>query len=160
MGFFLKQLGERDFDYIRKERLYNLRRKCEKVEEVKLIKKEVLVKKLGYIIVNDQYKVLFCYILKVVCINMKRVFFILIGQMNIINLLVLKSKDVYMSLDKYLIYLDLYSDEEVVEKLRIYKKFIFVREFLERLLLVYRNKFIEKSVYFYKRFGRRIVCKF
>lgn len=80
--------------------------------------------------------------------------------MNIINLLVLKSKDVYMSLDKYLIYLDLYLDEEVVEKLRIYKKFIFVREFLERLLLVYWNKFIEKSVYFYKRFGRRIVCKF
>lgn len=160
MGFFLKQLGERDFDYIRKERLYNLRRKCEKVEEVKLIKKEVLVKKLGYIIVNDQYKVLFCYILKVVCINMKRVFFILIGQMNIINLLVLKSKDVYMSLDKYLIYLDLYSDKEVVEKFRIYKKFIFVREFLERLLSAYRNKFIEKSVYFYKRFGRRIVRKF
>lgn len=80
--------------------------------------------------------------------------------MNIINLLVLKSKDVYMSLDKYLIYLDLYSDEEVVEKFRTYKKFIFVREFLERLLLVYRNKFIEKSVYFYKRFGRRIVRKF
>lgn len=160
VGSLLKQLGERDFDYIRKERLYNLRRKCEKAEEAKLIKKEVPAKKLGHIIVNDQYKVLFCYIPKVACTNMKRVFLILTGQMNTTNPLALKSKDVHMSLDKYLTYLDSYSDEEAAEKLRTYKKLIFVREPLERLLSAYRNKFIEKSAYFHKRFGRRIVRKF
>lgn len=160
MGSLLKQLGEKDFDYIRRERLYNLRRKCEKAEEAKLIKKDVPAKKLGHIIVNDQYKVLFCYIPKVACTNMKRVFLILTGQMNTTNPLALKSKDVHMSLDKHLTYLDSYSDEEAAEKLRTYKKLIFVREPLERLLSAYRNKFIEKSAYFHKRFGRRIVRKF
>lgn len=153
-------MGEKDFEYLRKERLYNLRKKCEKAQEAKLVKKNVPAKKLGHIIVNDQYKVLYCYIPKVACTNMKRVFLILTGKMNSTNPLALKSGDVHMKLDKHLKYLDSYPEEEVSEILRTYKKLIFVREPLERLLSAYRNKFTEKSPYFHKRFGRRIIRRF
>ncbi|XP_062597653.1 carbohydrate sulfotransferase 11-like [Saccostrea cucullata] len=159
-GSGLKQIGEKNFDYNRKERLYNLRKKCQQADEAKLVKKDIPAKKLGHIIVNDQYKVLYCYIPKVACTNMKRVFLILTGKMNSTNPLALKSKDVHMAFDKYLTYLDSYSEEEVQEKLKTYKKLVFVREPLERLLSAYRNKFTEKSPYFHKRFGRRIIRRF
>jgi hypothetical protein len=35
-----------------------------------------------------------------------------------------------------------------------------VREPFERLLSAYRNKFTEKSPYFHKRFGRKIIRKY
>lgn len=147
-GLPLATVGRERFRLHPKRASVQSEEECEKTEEAKLIKKEVPAKKLGHIIVNDQYKVLFCYISTVACTNIKRVFLNLTGQMNTTNPLALKSKDVHMSLDKYLTYLDLYSNEEAAEKLRRYRKLIFVREPLERLLSAYQNKFIEKKCLF------------
>ena len=124
------------------------------------MQEDVAPEKLGHIIVNDQHKVLFCYIPKVACTNLKRVFLLLTGKMNTTKPLEIKSKDVHFAYDKYLTYLDSYSKEEVDFRVKNYRKYIFVREPLERLLSAYRNKFMEKSEYFHKRYGRRIIRRF
>lgn len=80
--------------------------------------------------------------------------------MNATDPMALKAADVHLTYDKYLTYLDSFTEEEVQFKLQNYKKIIMVREPFERLLSAYRNKFTEKSPYFHKRFGRKIIRRY
>ena len=88
------------------------------------------------IIVNDEYKVIFCYIPKVACSQWKRVFLALDNRIDV--------DDVHDNKHyKFLLY-D-YSDEDIKVRLKSYFKFLFVREPLERLLSAYNNKFVNKQ---------------
>ncbi|KAK3589486.1 hypothetical protein CHS0354_030609 [Potamilus streckersoni] len=143
-----------------KKRLEVLKQGCEKLQADGLVANMPSHKAQSHIIVNDQYKVLYCYIPKVACTNLKRMFLILTGKMNTSNLLSIKSGDVHFTFDKYFTYLDNYSQQEADRRIQSYRKVIFVREPLERLLSAYRNKFLQNSTYFHQRFGKKIVRQF
>ena len=145
---------------IRQFRYRNLLSSCQQQKGQGLVEEDIPNKTLKHIIVDDRYKVLFCYIPKVACTNLKRVFLLLTGKMNATDPMALKAADVHFSYDKYLTYLDSFSEDEIQYKLQNYKKIIMVREPFERLLSAYRNKFTEKSPYFHKRFGRKIIRKY
>ncbi|OWF48744.1 carbohydrate sulfotransferase 11-like [Mizuhopecten yessoensis] len=146
---------------IQKERLATLQQGCHQLESEGVVPNSVIASQLGHILVDDTYQVMFCYIPKVACTNMKRVFLLLTGTMNTTNPLDIKSNDVHFTYDKHLKYLSDYSSEvEINYRIKSYKKIIFVREPLERLLSAYRNKFMEKSEYFHRRFGRRIIKRY
>jgi len=114
--------------------------------------------KLDHLVVDDRYKVLYCYVPKVACTNLKRVFLLLTGKMNSTDPLDLSAADVHGRFDKHLRYLDELPAAGVKYRLKNYKKVLFVRDPLERLLSAYRNKFLQKgNDYFKEKFGRKIV---
>ena len=83
------------------------------------------------IIVNDEYKVIFCYIPKVACSQWKRVFLALDNRTDV--------DDVHDGKHYKFLFND-YSDEDIKVRLQSYFKFLFVREPLERLLSAYNDK--------------------
>lgn len=145
---------------IRQFRNKNLLSSCQQMKSHGLVESSISNKTLMHIIVDDRYKVLYCFIPKVACTNLKRVFLLLTGKMNSTDPMTLQAADVHYSYDQYLTYLDSFSQDEIEFKLKNYKKIVMVREPFERLLSAYRNKFIEKSPYFNKRFGRKIIRRY
>lgn len=112
---------------------------------------------MGHLIVDDRHKALYCYVPKVACTNWKRLMMILSGFTNETDPLLIPADSVHRpgALTK----LDEYAPEEIVHRLQTYKKFLFVRDPLERVLSAFRNKFEKNyasSAYFKKRFGVRI----
>jgi len=91
-------------------------------------------KDLRYIIVNDKYKVLYCFIPKVACSQWNRVFLALDNRTNVKN----------THLPGYYKFLSLYSEEGIKLRLRAYFKFLFVRDPFERMLSAFENKFVAK----------------
>jgi hypothetical protein len=67
---------------IRQFRYKNLLSSCEQLKGRDMVERSIPRKTLEHIIVDDRYKVLFCYIPKVACTNLKRVFLLLTGKMN------------------------------------------------------------------------------
>ncbi|XP_060552831.1 carbohydrate sulfotransferase 11-like isoform X2 [Ruditapes philippinarum] len=117
--------------------------------------------KLDHLIVDDRYKVIYCYVPKVACTNLKRVFLLLTGKMNVSDPLMLKSGDVHAGLDKYLTYLDTFPPAGIKYRFLHYKKVIFVREPFERILSAYRNKFLQNgNSYFKEKFGKKIIKRY
>lgn len=100
------------------------------------------------ILVSNQYKTLFCFVPKVACGNWKRIFLVLNGQFNTTAEISGPTAHDSGLLDT----LDKYSTEEIEHKLQTYKKIVFIREPLERLLSAYRNKF---TASYHKRFRQR-----
>ena len=88
------------------------------------------------IIVNDKYKVIFCYIPKVACSQWKHVFLALDNRTDV--------DDVHLNKHYKFLFND-YSDEDIKVRLQSYFKFLFVREPLERLLSAYNNKFVNRK---------------
>ena len=99
--------------------------------------------RLDYIIVNDKYRVLYCYIPKVACTNLQRIFLLLTGKVNRTYPLQIKPGEVHGALHKHLTFLHTLSAESIQYRLKHYRKVIFVREPLERFLSAYRNKFTQ-----------------
>ncbi|XP_073495231.1 carbohydrate sulfotransferase 14 [Phyllobates terribilis] len=108
---------------------------------------------LRHIIVNDKYKLLYCYVPKVACSNWKRVLKVLDGRLD--------SVDARLKMDhrQDLLFLSDLSADQVRHRLQHYYKFLFVREPLERLLSAYRNKFGEIKEY-QQRYGQEIVRRY
>lgn len=112
------------------------------------------------IIVSDSHRLLYCYIPKVACSNWKRVLMVMHGDAadpwNI------KTPDVHNRSLGYFRYLNQYSPEEIVYRLRTYYKFLFVRHPFERLVSAYRNKFIDSYnlTLFKEMYGRHIIRKY
>lgn len=144
---------------IMKQRVNQLESACERMKENGSDFNSINRSKLDHIIVNDKYKVMYCYVPKVACTNLKRVFLILTGKLNVTDPLQLSSGNVHsVYSDEYLSYLDSYSASEIKHRLTHYKKVLFVREPLERLLSAFRNKFVDKgNTYFKVRFGKQIL---
>ncbi|XP_068752904.1 carbohydrate sulfotransferase 11-like isoform X2 [Montipora capricornis] len=110
-------------------------------------------KNLEYLMVNEKYKVLYCYIPKVACTQWKKVFWALRERPNVH--LGIHNEGNYKWLNKG------YSDEEIKWRLQTYFKFVFVREPFERLLSAYRDKFVETpDIYFMKIYATKIIENF
>lgn len=143
------------------ERQKNLHVGCRKYYNASEILKVKRVK-LDHILIDENRKVLFCYVPKVACTNWKRIFMLLTGKAsNISQVLQIPSykvhaRNLFTSLQNY-------SIAEVDQILRDYTKFIFVRNPFERLLSAYHNKLeqhYDSSKYFQARFGKYIIKKF
>lgn len=157
---FFHQEQNEDEVVIRR-RVNNLEQECKKLtangSEFLFLEKS----KLDHIVVDDRYKVLYCYVPKVACTNLKRVFLLLTGQMNVTDPLLLKSADVHSSLDHYLSYLDTFPPAGIKYRFHHYKKVMFVRDPLERVLSAFRNKFLQKgNSYFKLHFGKTIIKRY
>ncbi|KAL0267683.1 UNVERIFIED_CONTAM: hypothetical protein PYX00_009878 [Menopon gallinae] len=143
------------------ERQQNLHVGCRKYYNASEILKVKRVK-LDHILIDENRKVLFCYVPKVACTNWKRIFMLLTGKASNISQVMripsykVHARNLFTSLQNY-------SAAEVDQILRDYTKFIFVRNPFERLLSAYHNKLeqhYDSSKYFQARFGKYIIKKF
>ena len=109
---------------------------------------------------NDNHKLLYCYIPKVACSNWKRVLMVMNGDAA--DPWKIKTADVHNRSLGYFRYLNQYSPEEIVHRLNTYYKFLFVRHPFERLVSAYRNKFVDSYNYtlFKEMYGRFIIRKY
>ncbi|CAK9302746.1 unnamed protein product [Gordionus sp. m RMFG-2023] len=135
--------------------------KCEKIRQYSWDHPNNLsVITLKHLIVNDNLKLIYCYVPKVSSTQWKKIFYMeenskLIKESNLsqahVNNLVHDRAQ--------LTYLSSFNDSSEVEKrLNHYKKFMFVREPLERLLSAYLNKFgSNDNLYFKKSFAKYIL---
>ncbi|XP_002732245.2 carbohydrate sulfotransferase 14-like [Saccoglossus kowalevskii] len=106
------------------------------------------------IIVNDQYRFLYCAVPKVACSNWKRVIRVLNGQWEKVDM------GRKMDHRKGFRFLANYSDDEIEYRLKHYYKFMFVRNPITRLLSAYRDKFTRTKVSFIERYGKKIAKKY
>ncbi|XP_023660906.1 carbohydrate sulfotransferase 11-like [Paramormyrops kingsleyae] len=111
---------------------------------------------LKHLIVDDQHKLLYCYVPKVACTNWKRVLMVLTGEGRYTDPLKIPANEAHIPSN--LRTLSEYPIHEINKRLRSYLKFIFVREPFERLVSAYRNKFTRSyNKAFHKRYGTRII---
>ena len=110
----------------------------------------VNIKKLDNIIVDEKFKILFCYIPKVACSQWKTV----MASLN-------RTKSRQWVHDaRNFKFLDAYPKDEVEKMLKTYFKFVFVREPFERLLSAYLDKFYSGDPAFHNNYGRQIIKKY
>ncbi|XP_072041507.1 carbohydrate sulfotransferase 11-like [Amphiura filiformis] len=130
-----------------------LQRVCER-ERLPLYKKHWMVfKKYDYtihVIVDDHHKILFNYVPKVSCTTWKKIF---------MGLRSLHSNGGYFPRLKD------YNDTEIKERLNTYKKVLFVREPITRLLSAYLSKFqspnhLKTQKIWETYYGREIIAKY
>ncbi|XP_041051202.1 carbohydrate sulfotransferase 14 [Carcharodon carcharias] len=108
---------------------------------------------LKHILVNDEYKFLYCYVPKVACSNWKRVIKVLSGVLDNVHV------QIKMDHKNDLVFLGDLKNSEIKYRLKHYYKFLFVRDPMERLLSAYRNKFGEIEAY-QRRYGMEIVRRY
>ena len=96
--------------------------------------------RLDHIIVNDKYRVLYCFIPKVANTNLKKIFFLLTGEKNKTDPSQIKRIEVHRVSRSPFTYLNTLSAKSVQHRLKHYIKVIFVREPLARLLSAFRDK--------------------
>ncbi|KAJ8260047.1 hypothetical protein GJAV_G00176460 [Gymnothorax javanicus] len=120
-------------------------------------KRRVLIPEdLKHLIVDDQHRLLYCYVPKVACTNWKRVLMVLTGDGRYRDPLKIPANEAHVAGN--LRTLSEYSTAEINHRLRTYLKFIFVREPFERLVSAYRNKFTRSyNTAFHKRYGTKII---
>ena len=98
-----------------------------------------------HLIVNDKHQILFCFLPKVANTNFRRVFLGLQGDIPESNVANISGYEVYFKYAKTFKYLNTYKPRDQPKLLNTYKKFIVVRDPLERLLSGYRNKFFHPN---------------
>ncbi|KAJ8369678.1 hypothetical protein SKAU_G00097060 [Synaphobranchus kaupii] len=120
-------------------------------------KRRVLIPEdLKHLIVDDQHRLLYCYVPKVACTNWKRVLMVLTGDGRYHDPLQIPANEAHVA--GRLRSLSEFSTAEINRRLRTYLKFVFVREPFERLVSAYRNKFTRSyNTAFHKRYGTKIV---
>ncbi|CAH1268445.1 CHST14 [Branchiostoma lanceolatum] len=93
---------------------------------------------LRHIIVNDEYRFLYCYVPKVACTTWKRVISVLEGRFS-------DPEHIPMDMYKFHVqnwtYLSHYPAASVAYRLQHYYKFMFVRDPLARVVSAFRDKF-------------------
>ena len=102
------------------------------------------------IIVDEKFKILFCYIPKIACTQWKIFMARLYGT---------KTKH-WIHDARNTKFLGDYPMEEVDRILRTYFKFVFVRESFERLLSAYLDKFYSGDPDFHNNYGREIIKRY
>ncbi|XP_076469044.1 carbohydrate sulfotransferase 11-like [Babylonia areolata] len=139
----------------------HVRRTCVEQRLGKQQGASVSLDRFDHILVDERYKMLYCYIPKVACTNWRRVMLVLSGKVKVSNVLDIRGGDVHGRFKRLLPRLSNYSQQEVEWRLSTYYKFMFVREPFERLLSAWRNKFLNgKNPYFRKQFGHSILRRF
>lgn len=109
-----------------------------------------------YIYVEDKYKVLYCEVPKSGCSNWKRTLIVLSGKES--NPDNLKHEQVHYG--GYLKTLNRFNQKEIMHRLQTYKKFMFVREPLDRVVSAYRDKFENPNDYYHNLFGKPIISRY
>ncbi|XP_058480962.1 carbohydrate sulfotransferase 12-like [Solea solea] len=117
-----------------------------------LEKKTFLEQSYHNLLVDDTHGLIYCYIPKVACTNLKRI------------MIVLKKGEPYGNpnnitgdIHDRLLRLEHLPTKEIKVKLKHYTKFMFSRDPFIRLISAYRNKFEELNEPFYKDYGRDIL---
>ncbi|XP_061112597.1 carbohydrate sulfotransferase 13-like [Conger conger] len=120
-------------------------------------KRRVLIPEdLKHLVVDDQHRLLYCYVPKVACTNWKRVLMVLTGSGRDREPLQIPASEAH--LPGHLRSLAEFPPAQINRRLRTYLKFLFVREPFERLVSAYRNKFTRSyNTAFHKRYGTKIV---
>ncbi|XP_064114963.1 carbohydrate sulfotransferase 11-like [Macrobrachium nipponense] len=116
---------------------------------------------LNNLIVDDKNHMLYCYVPKVACTNWKRMMLILTGATNLTQPLSIPADSVHRK-NVFTKLSDLEPDG-IRHRLQTYRKFLFVRHPIERVVSAFRNKFEKNytsSAYFKKRFGVKIIKKY
>lgn len=110
----------------------------------RMAKKSVLQpRSLNHFIVDNKYRIVYCYIPKVACTTWKKIMAHLVG---------LKSKSVH---EQRFNLLSFHSKAKARSILQSYYKFLFVREPFERLLSAYRDKFTRKTNV-WKKYAKKV----
>ena len=116
------------------------------------------------VIVDDKHQVLYCTIPKVACSSWKTVLTLMTGRVaNVKSPLSLDVHNNTFMSSVGLPRMNKYSPAEYDHLLRNYKKFVFVRHPLERLLSAYRDKFVKTDSwnrYIQHRFGWKIIKRY
>ncbi|XP_063954735.1 carbohydrate sulfotransferase 11-like [Lytechinus pictus] len=113
------------------------------------------LKNMNHIIVIDKLKTLYCYIPKAGCTTMKRMLLELSGHINS-TYIPHEKGDIHVLAAKHFRSLREFSLEDANEKIKTYRKLVFVREPFSRMLSAYRDK-LESKGPFKKRCLRRMV---
>ena len=124
----------------------NLKRKAslrDFCKRTKRINKTVNTKELVQIIVNEKFKTLYCYILKVGCTQWKKV----VVHLNP------SESDVWVHDPSNFKFLADYPQNESEQMLKSNFKFLFVPELFERMLSAYIDKFFNYDPAFYFLWG-------
>ncbi|XP_061418773.1 carbohydrate sulfotransferase 11 [Lethenteron reissneri] len=115
---------------------------------------------LRHLLVDDEHRLLYCYVPKVACTNWKRVLLVLTGQSG-------GTRDplgipaARAHVQGTLRSLAEFPPREARRRLASYVKFMFSREPFERLVSAYRNKFTQAyNTAFHRRYGTRIVRRY
>ncbi|KAK3610208.1 hypothetical protein CHS0354_038848 [Potamilus streckersoni] len=153
----LDGIEESSREVVLRRRKENLQAACNVLNEEEEPLPPLDTRAYKHIVVDDNYKVLYCYIPKVACTNLKRIFLILKGIVKTSNPLEIPYHDVHFSFKNSLNVLSNYTPSEAKTRLETYNKIIFVREPMERLLSAYINKFTENETEFYENYGRKII---
>ncbi|XP_028998424.1 carbohydrate sulfotransferase 12-like isoform X2 [Betta splendens] len=108
-------------------------------------------------IVDDTHGIIYCYIPKVACTNLKRFMFVLNQNQLDLDL---------MSLSPYFIHnmnnftlLSSFPRAEIRAKLKHYTKFLFVRDPFVRLISAYRDK-MQNNEYYYEKIAYSILRRY
>ena len=112
---------------------------------------------LHHIIVNEKHKVLYCFIPKVGCSNLKRIFLVMDGLYPSVE------KVDVSKLNRAIVRLDSkkFSEEQRKHMLKNFYKFMLVRDPFERLVSGYRNKWQDKrNIELHAHLGKKIVEKY
>ncbi|KAL4239079.1 Sulfotransferase [Mactra antiquata] len=98
-----------------------------------------------HLMISNKKRLMYCFLPKVANTNFRRVFLGLEGFVPKDKVPSVSGYDVYFTLDNTFKYLKDFNQQQQKEMLKNFKKFIVVREPLERLLSGYRNKFFHPN---------------
>ena len=109
-----------------------------------------------HLLVNEEHKVIYCYIPKVGCSNIKRILLVMQGTYESIDTAIPHtSNDSELRLTN-----EKFSNEQRQYMLKHFYKFMIVRDPLERLVSAYRNKLQKKYNEFFVTLGKKLVEKY
>ena len=120
---------------------------CQRNNETNQI---VAIKTFDNVMVDEKFKILFCYIPKIACTQWKTV----MANLNHTN------AKYWIHDARNFKFLDDYPRDEAERMLKTYFKFVFVREPFERLLSAYLDKFNSGNPDFHNNYGKEIVRRY
>ncbi|CAB4002915.1 carbohydrate sulfotransferase 14 [Paramuricea clavata] len=110
-----------------------------------------------HLIVNEEHKVLYCFMPKVGCSNMKRIFVVMEGlypSVEKVNIHIMNQEIVRLDNKKF-------TTEQQKYMLKNFYKFMIVRDPFERLVSAYRNKWQNKrNIELHAHLGKTIIEKY
>ncbi|XP_078732498.1 carbohydrate sulfotransferase 13-like [Lampetra fluviatilis] len=111
---------------------------------------------LKHLLVDDEHRLIYCYVPKVACTNWKRVMLVLSGRARGRQAQAIPAHEAHVP--GALRSLAHFNASEINRRLHSYLSFLFVRHPFERLVSAYTNKFTKRyNTAFHSRYGTRII---